>query len=94
MSRNFVPPGSVAAAEQVEIVANFVNGDAQTWDGQFAADTLAEYRALVAQGWGGWQLIDKLLGDDWGAPPRGVQFFVNGDLVASIYYEKPKRSRR
>ncbi len=94
MSQNFEPPGSPPGhSKRVEIIANFVNGDQQTWDGEIAAAKLVEYHALVAQGLEGWRLIEALLGDDWGPPPRGVKFFVNGEVVASLPYDRPKRPR-
>ena len=73
---------------------SFVNGDGREWDGEFAAKKLLEYEKLVKAGMEGWRLIEALFGDDWGPPPRHAQFLVNDALVASIYYDKPKRSRR
>jgi hypothetical protein len=73
---------------------SFVNGDGREWDAEFASKKLLEYEKLVKAGMEGWRLIEALFGDDWGPPPRGVQFLVNGKAVATIPYGKPKRSRR
>jgi hypothetical protein len=89
MSQNFEPP-----TRRVTINMSFVNGDGREWDGAFASEKLQEYEKLVKAGMEGWRLIEALFGDDWGPPPRGVQFLVNGKAVASIYYDKPKPSRR
>jgi hypothetical protein len=94
MTQNFEPPGSTVV-HRVEIVASLVDGSEMRWDGQFATAKLAEYRSLVSVGGlEGWQIIHQLLSDDWGPPPRFVQFLVNGNMVASIPYDRPKRYRR
>jgi hypothetical protein len=96
MSQNFEPPGSLPAkteAKQVEIFAELVDGGLMPWDGQFAVDTLAKYESLVAAGFEGWELIHELFGDDWAAPPVVVRILVNGNEVARIPYDRPKRRR-
>jgi hypothetical protein len=92
MSKNFEPPGP--RLENVEIVISLVDGGEKRIDGHAAADILAEYRKLVAQGLEGWRLIHELLGDDWGPPPIYVRILVNGEMVATIPYDRPRRSRR
>lgn len=88
MRKKLEPP-----PRRVKIFMSFVNGDGREWDGEFASEKLLEYEKLVRAGMEGWRLIEALFGDDWGPPPRGVQFFVNDKVVASIYYDKPKRRR-
>lgn len=46
MSKNFEPPGSLLVEpemRQVEILADFINGDQARWKGQFAAEALVTY---------------------------------------------------
>lgn len=84
----------IQKSKGVEMVASLVSGDEMRRDGEFAVSKLAEYRALIAEGGlDGWRIIDTLLGDDLGAPLRFVQFFVDGKVLVSIPYNKPKRSR-
>jgi hypothetical protein len=97
MSKSFEPPGLHPGqweSKRVEINMSFVNGNGQTWDGAFASHKLLQCEELVKAGIEGWRLIEALFGDDWGPPPQGVQFLVRGKVVASINYDRPKRSRR
>jgi hypothetical protein len=99
MSQNFDPPGLTGQNQtplpRVEIIAPLVDGGEMRWDGEFAAGKLAEYEALAAAGGlAGWHIIHELLSDDWGPPPRAVQFFEEGKMVASIPYDRPKRPGR
>ena len=89
MRKKLEPP-----PKRVKIFMSFVNGDGREWAGAFASKKLLEYEKQAKLGMEGWRLIEALFGDDWGAPPRGVQFLVNGKVVASINYDKPKRSSR
>jgi hypothetical protein len=74
---------------------HLINGDLWPHEGEFAAQLLLKYQGLVARGGlQGWEIIHALLGDDWGAPPTYVQFRVNGKVVATVPYDRPKRSRR
>jgi hypothetical protein len=97
MSQNFEPPGSrgvQAESRKVEVHVYFKDDSFRAYDGEDAAELLARYQALVvAGGLDGWQIIEGMLGDDWGAPPRSVQILVNGKELARIPYDKPKRRR-
>jgi hypothetical protein len=94
MSPNFEAPGSPPQPGTVEVFVNLVNGDQMPYEGEFAAELLPKYRALVARGGlEGWQIIHELLGDDWGAPPQTMQIFVDGKMVAAVPYDRPKKRR-
>jgi len=94
VSQNFEPPGSLLVepeAKQVEVLADYINGDQARWKGQFAAEALVTYESLVAAGGlDGWEIIHKLLGDDLGVPPRSVQIRVNRKEMVRIPYDRPK----
>jgi hypothetical protein len=47
-----------------------VDGSYSEWQAQ--ASILQEHDELVRQGYGGKQLIHRLISDDWGPPPRSV----------------------
>jgi hypothetical protein len=94
VSKNFEPPGSLLVepeVQQVEVLADFINGDQARWKGQFAAETLVRYESLAAAGGlEGWEIIHKLLGDDLGVPPRSVQMRVNCKEMVRIPYDRSK----
>jgi hypothetical protein len=97
MSKDFEPPGSPPQPElgKVEVFVNLIDGALWPHEGEFAAQLLVRYRAIVARGGlEGWEIIHELLGDDWGAPPATVQILVDGKEVARIPYDKPKRRRK
>lgn len=81
--------------EKVEVFVHLINGDFSPYEGEFAAELLLKYQRLIAHGGlEGWEIIHGMLGDDWGAPPKYVQILVDGEEIARIPYDKPKRSRR
>ncbi|MDO8777997.1 MAG: hypothetical protein Q7K57_56630 [Burkholderiaceae bacterium] len=78
-----------AKYKNIKVQISFVNGDSSEWDeNEEFVDHLVE---LQKCGLTGKELVNTLITDDWGPPPRNITIsWTNPDGVAfdvNIYYE-------